>query len=220
MDPQSISVSCHVCSFCPLLTFSLAYVCAQRSCFRILSWGPMYSSACASKDSLSLATSAFVWKDLRAGMSMFVTGCIQTVSSVQDFMGKARKRFSCSFLNSLFCLHGCYFGTPATSSCSYPCSMTVLKDYFGLIVGTDYWGEIHPRHPRKEDTGHSPQKGFFVLLSQLPCSSLVVFSSSWKYLHFLSAWCLGHLLHCPSHGVALCNAGCKQEALSCLCIPL
>lgn len=106
----------------------------------------------------------------------------------------------------------CCSGPPAASSCSHQCSMTVLKDCFGLIVGTDYWSEISPRPPRKEDADHSPQKGFFVLLSQLPCSPLVVFPGSWKLLHLLSVSCLGCLFRCPSDGVALCNADCKQEA--------
>lgn len=75
-----------------------------------------------------LPLSVLVWKDLRAGMNMFVIGYLQTMSSVQYSMGKERKRFSHSFLNSMCCLHGCYFGTPAASSCSYSHSMTVLKD--------------------------------------------------------------------------------------------
>lgn len=163
----------------------------------------MCGSACASKDPPSKGTSAFVWKDVRAGMSMFVPGCIETVCGVQYCMEKERRRSLCCFLNGI---------VPLWHPCCHPCSVTALKGCFGLRAGRDYWGEVAPRPPRQEDTDHSPQKGFFVLLSQLPCSPLVVSPGSCKLLHFLSVWCLGHLRRCPSCRAALRNADCKEGA--------
>lgn len=61
---------------------------------------------------------------------------MQTMSSAQYSMGKERRR-SCCFLNSMCCLT-CCSGTPAASRHSHQWNTTVLKNCFGLTVGTNY----------------------------------------------------------------------------------
>lgn len=172
------------CSLFPLACLCLSLLIEEL--FHILSWSPVCGSAHTSKDAPSMGTSASVWKDVRAGMSMFVPVCVQTMSSAQYSMGRER-RSSCCFLNSTCCGTCMLLWHPAASRHSHQCSTTILKNCFGFTVG-DYWGEISHRPPRKKDSDHSPQKGF-LLLSQLPCTLRVVFPAFWKLISFQwGAW--------------------------------
>lgn len=161
-DLQSISVSCHIYSSRPLLSF---HTCLPLLIEELFPYPQLKSCVwfCAYQQGLTKRGDFCLCLERSQARNEHVY--------VPSTPWERRGDHPVAFLTACVVSHACCSGTPAASRHSHQCSTTVLKNCFGLTVGTDYWGEIPHRPPRKKDSDYGLRKGFFVLLSQLPCIS-------------------------------------------------
>lgn len=161
-DLQSISVSCHIYSSRPLLTF---HTCLPLLIEELFPYPQLKSCVwfCTYQQGLTKRGDFCLCLERSQARNEHVY--------VPSTPWERRGDHHVAFLTACVVSHACCSGTPAASRHSHQCSTTVLKNCFGLTVGTDYWGEISHRPPRKKDSDYGLRKGFFVLLSQLPCTS-------------------------------------------------